>query len=165
MKYSKRSPWRAYNIFWSMASTKYKFEIIVVCVLTTIFALYSLRVNFPASDNVLNSINVNDIYLSNNRIGQYCNKQKPAGSEGSTFADSKSWKLNYVAATIRHGDRSAIHTLPNSKKHTELQNNQHWLDSEAASYNTQLKSFKIELVRGTERGPAEVQPYIVRLLM
>ena len=44
------------------------------------------------------------------RLLSYCNREKPGGSEG--FVDDDSLELRYVLLTIRHGDRSAIHSIP-----------------------------------------------------
>lgn len=44
------------------------------------------------------------------RLLSYCNREKPVGSEG--FVDDDSLELKYVLLTIRHGDRSAIHSIP-----------------------------------------------------
>ena len=49
------------------------------------------------------------------RMLDYCAASKlTTGEEGATFENSDQYELHYLLFTIRHGDRSAIHSMPGS---------------------------------------------------
>lgn len=55
---------------------------------------------------------------SSTRLDNYCTRSNPLGqraeSKSSSIADSYSMELVNLVLAIRHGDRSAIHSLPNA---------------------------------------------------
>ena len=50
-----------------------------------------------------------------NRLEQNCSNDVVRGEDGSaSFSQFNEWTLAFIAITIRHGDRSPIHSLPGS---------------------------------------------------
>jgi hypothetical protein len=55
-----------------------------------------------------------DMYTKSRR-DQYCSKTMYPGAEGMHFHFHEHYELQNLLITIRHGDRSSMHSLPNAK--------------------------------------------------
>lgn len=76
------------------------------------------------------------------RLDLYCAKDQYLGAEGSNFPGKENFQLKKVVFTIRHGDRSSIHLVPNSRlKHSKTSG---FLDPEASKHSKSLSSFSIQ---------------------
>lgn len=71
-----------------------------------------------------------------NRLDQYCSNDVVQGEDGATsFSQHDGWNLAFLAITIRHGDRSPIHSLLGSK-HKNFDNSLvKLLDIDAVKYS------------------------------
>ena len=45
------------------------------------------------------------------RIAEYCASEAPTGTEGSFAGISGEYSLRHIVLNVRHGDRSAIHSI------------------------------------------------------
>ena len=68
------------------------------------------------------------------RLDQYCAAQSIQGQEGPAVEIQDEWKLIYLAITIRHGDRSPIHSMPGSAPTPQAHSGKNLLDEEALDY-------------------------------
>ena len=69
-----------------------------------------------------------------NRLDQYCAANSIQGQEGAAIELKDEWKLIYLALTIRHGDRSPIHSMPGSAPTHHAHLGKNLLDEEALDY-------------------------------
>lgn len=69
-----------------------------------------------------------------NRLDQYCAAKSIQGQEGPAIELKDEWKLIYLALTIRHGDRSPIHSMPGSTPTPQAHSEKNLLDEEALDY-------------------------------
>lgn len=107
-----------------------RLNIIIILFLIVLFLVYSLFNNiYYIGDNNssyqskhkhirgFGEINLDQIrntkVVTESRLYDYCNRFIPDNYVNTSIHDSE-WKLVYFAATIRHGDRSAIHQFPGS---------------------------------------------------
>jgi len=73
-----------------------------------------------------------------NRLDQYCSNDVVRGEDGSeSFTQHDRWNLAFLAITIRHGDRSPIHSLPGSiykEPHPFYSSSVKLLDNDASKF-------------------------------
>lgn len=88
--------------------------------------------------------------LSFPSISRYCSIQVPA-QHGIDKVQAQHLSLIHVAIAIRHGDRSSIHSIPNSSTpvrldHSNLRNNRTLLllNDTALSYSPHLRHFELK---------------------
>ena len=79
------------------------------------------------------------------RLNQYCSSKVVKGVEGKTFDSSEYWLLSNLVITIRHGDRSPIHSLPGSVP-IQTSSSAFLIEPEANEKAKKLNSFKLEFV-------------------
>jgi len=86
-------------------------------------------------------------------ISRYCSIQVPP-QNGIGAGKAQQLSLIHVAIAIRHGDRSSIHSIPNSSipDRSKLSNNRTLLNDTALLYSPQLRHF--ELRRMESKGTA-----------
>lgn len=83
------------------------------------------------------------------RLNDYCSINIVRGSEGILNPPELEldMELKYILINIRHGDRSAIHTMPGSSPTSlEIPDKGPYLEPNALNYLQQMKSIKLESI-------------------
>ena len=86
-------------------------------------------------------------------ISRYCSIQVPS-QHGINAVQAHHLSLIHVAIAIRHGDRSSIHSIPNSSipvrlDHSSLRNNMTLLNDTALLYSPYLRHFELKRMPST----------------
>jgi len=86
-------------------------------------------------------------------ISRYCSIQVPS-QHGINEVQAQHLSLIHVAIAIRHGDRSSIHSIPNSSiparlDHSSLRNNMTLLNDTALLYSPYLRHFELKMMPST----------------
>ena len=79
------------------------------------------------------------------RLKNYCSVHPYKEDKEGKFEGSDKWRLNHIVVNIRHGDRSAIHSMPNSynKLRQYEHSSPHYLDPRAVNYIPRFSSFQL----------------------
>ena len=94
---------------------------------------------------------------------QYCAKTVYGGSEGHFHGEEK-WTLKRIALLIRHGDRSALHSLDDSGPKFKMnQKKGLYFSPEALQYVNQLNQIYVEKLSDGHINPALNESYIFRI--
>jgi hypothetical protein len=112
-------------------------------VVIIIFVIY-FNLKFIPETSIVGQHETRDALASIPRLQQYCSAKTPVASDGH-FVDKSSdvkWNLRFVAINIRHGDRSAIHSMPGSIVNTKEVYST-YIEKEALGFRSKLSSFKI----------------------
>lgn len=104
---------------------------------------------------------------SMDRVLAYCSERVHGGDEGVTKPGSSSlFELHYVALTIRHGDRSAINSMPGALPHFDPEDTRdvqrkgkkghalyghNYLDTRALAFVPQLQGFVVKPLYSPEQ--------------
>ena len=94
------------------------------------------------------------------RLLSYCAENINGGEEGSLKpgpGGSRDYELHYVALTIRHGDRSAIHSMPGSLPYFDPD------DLDAETPKSERKQSRGHAIHGTNYLDARALAYLPRL--
>jgi hypothetical protein len=136
---------RQFNITFGMLST-YHLRIIAVGVITLVVVIvFHIREGRVLTISELGGT-AESSHNPHDRLQQYCNKHLwMSGVEGRSFQGNHNWELKYLALTIRHGDRSAIHSVPGAKRLVLRNKGEFLLDPEAVHFNPRLSSYKTVL--------------------
>jgi hypothetical protein len=136
-----------------------KLFLIANCLLLFYFIhiLYGIKQNTSKIRNISTLINHNSNNNNNdeiligsnriNRIDQYCTHTIPTGEEETYYSWKDYFSLEQLTITIRHGDRSSIHSFPNNiiKVNSSMFKNKYF-DDQALSFTSKLSQFQPVLI-------------------
>ena len=111
-----------------------------------------LNQSFPSgieSANVITNLGGQDDDEDLRRLNDYCPVSILHGSEGilSPPELELDMELKYILINIRHGDRSAIHTMPGSSPlNREIPDKGPYLEPKALNFLVQMKSIRLERI-------------------
>ena len=94
--------------------------ILCFVVIYTILYQYSLPLHVQVDPHALTNseITCNDTCHST-RLTRYCALEKPTGTEGLFSGITNEFSLTHVVLNVRHGDRSAIHSIPGATSYVK----------------------------------------------
>ena len=148
---------KSFSKKWSSSNT-FRVALVVFVLISTALRSFHLYIEEQENDQrntldihrrvVLNSLSScqgglkgGECYTHSVRLLNYCSLNPPEGVEGSNFDGSSDYSLVHVSLTIRHGDRTSIHSIPGSSvTHTTKAS---VLDSRAAHHVPRMDSFAV----------------------
>ncbi len=121
--------------------------------MTIILVLYSLGGHLMLSNHENTMTSSEE--AATNRLAQYCNNNPSPGSCGRTFDGNEQWQLKHITLTIRHGDRTSIHSVPGSRP-AKLTRKSELLDPVALKHTSKLVNYKLLVQESTIHSAEEV---------
>jgi hypothetical protein len=99
---------------------------------------------FQLFSSDLDSIATEMVNQNYPRLELYCAKKQHLGAENSYFTGKEDFQLKKLVFTIRHGDRSSIHLIPNSK--INVPKPLRHLDPDVLKYTKHLSAISMEVL-------------------